>query len=62
MMKVTAEQFQIYVILNGIKTKAMLEFDEDVFQIYVILNGIKTQLTQTLICSIVLDLCHFKWY
>ena len=34
--------FQIYVILNGIKTQISFYPHQVVFQIYVILNGIKT--------------------
>ena len=36
--------FQIYVILNGIKTQNYRTAPEEGFQIYVILNGIKTTL------------------
>ena len=35
--------FQIYVILNGIKTEEYINAPELMFQIYVILNGIKTK-------------------
>ena len=36
-------QFQVYVILNGIKTDEAKNKQQDKFQVYVILNGIKTK-------------------